>query len=117
MHALTHVIIVVNISQEEKSGKFKCLVHNVCPTARPAEKGSGASRRLGEKSAEREVRQRRSFMSRLPFAGSGQEAATHNATSGRPNGRVGSAASKPAPFAEREKRKGCGTRKVESRRD
>jgi serine/threonine protein kinase len=46
----------------------------------------GANGRLGEKSAERKVRQRRSFMSRLPFAGSGQEAATHKADEGRARG-------------------------------
>jgi hypothetical protein len=65
----------------------------------------GVNGGLGEKSAERKVRRRRSFMSRLPFAGSGQEAATHKAASGRPNGRGGSAASKPAPFAERKNAK------------
>jgi hypothetical protein len=51
---------------------------------------SGAARKVVHP-PERKVRQRRSFMSRLPFASSGQEAATHKATSGRPNRRVGSA--------------------------
>jgi hypothetical protein len=57
-------------SFKRASSKLRCRAEGLSA-------GRGANGKLGDKSAERKVHQRRSFMSRLSFAGSGQEAATY----------------------------------------